>query len=75
MSNTYSLPDFRLAPFISFTFRFISHNLTNKHKKKACIVFVVKEVLAKPKQKTKNNPRLITDMIYLLPFCFGFKIC
>ena len=27
--------------------------------KKACTVFVVKEVLAKPKQKTKNNPRLL----------------
>jgi hypothetical protein len=28
-------------------------------KKKARLVFVVKEVLAKPKQKTKNNPRLL----------------
>ena len=28
-------------------------------RKKAWPVFVVKEVLAKPKQKTKNNPRLL----------------
>ena len=43
--------------------------------KKAWPVFVVKEVLAKPKQKTKNNPRLMQTYIVSLLFCFSVKIC
>jgi hypothetical protein len=37
----------------------VGYNLASRAQKKARPVFVVKEVLAKPKQKTKNNPRLL----------------
>ena len=46
---------------------------SEQDKKKTWPVIVVKEVLAKPKRKTINNPRLMQTYIVNLLFCFSVK--